>query len=252
MEYYGLIGKKLVHSFSKGYFSDKFKNSRIDAQYDLIEIQVIDEIAGIISDARYSGLNVTIPYKQQILPFLDELSPEAEIIGAVNTISFHRQGRFAKLKGWNTDAPAFESEILEFTASKPVKAIILGSGGAALAAESVFRKLGWDYLLTSRNKSSGNIITYQELPEALLKGFTLLINATPLGMYPDVESIPDIPWHLIDDKCLLFDMVYNPETTRFLAEGKKRGAAVRNGLGMLTKQAELAWNIWQSNKFQEK
>ncbi len=252
MEYYGLIGKKLVHSFSKGYFSDKFKNSRIDAQYDLIEIQVIDEIEEILSDSKYSGLNVTIPFKQQIIPFLDELSPEAEDIGAVNTISFSRDGKTFLRKGWNTDAPAFESEILEFTGNKPAQAIILGSGGAALAAESVFRNLGWDYLMASRNKSSGNIITYKDLPEVLLNGYALLVNATPLGMYPDVDSIPDIPWHLIDDKCLLFDMVYNPETTRFLAEGKKRGAAVRNGLGMLTKQAELAWKIWQSNKSQEK
>lgn len=252
MEYYGLIGKTLAHSFSKGYFSDKFKINGIDAQYNLIEIQTIDQIVDILSGTKYSGLNVTIPYKQLILPFLDELSPEAESIGAVNTISFIKNGDSYISKGWNTDAPAFKSEILEFTCNKTAKAIILGSGGAALAAESVFRNLGWDYLIASRKHSSGKFITYQQLPEILVSGYKLLVNATPLGMYPDIISIPDVPWNLIDDNFLLFDLVYNPETTRFLAEGKKRGASVRNGLGMLTKQAELAWSIWQSSKFHEK
>lgn len=252
MQRYGLIGKKLGHSFSKAYFTEKFAKSGILAVYDLFEIPDIPEIKQILNDKDIRGLNVTIPYKQAVISYLDTLSEEAIDIGAVNTISFGITNGLRLSKGWNTDAPAFMHELISFAGDFKGSALLLGSGGASAAAAYVLKKLGWNFITISRNPSGTNQLSYQDVDDSLIESHKLIINATPLGMYPDVSGIPEIPWVAVGEKHLLFDMVYNPEVTRFLQSGLERGAKVRNGLGMLTKQAELAWEIWQQNVNQVK
>lgn len=252
MQRYGLIGKKLGHSFSKAYFTEKFAKSGIAAVYDLFEIPDIPEIIQILNDKDIRGLNVTIPYKQAVISYLDTLSEEAIDIGAVNTISFGITNGLRHSKGWNTDAPAFMHELISFAGDFKGSALLLGSGGASAAAAYVLKKLGWNFITISRNPSGTNQLSYQDVDDALIESHKLIINATPLGMYPDVSGIPEIPWEAVGEKHLLFDMVYNPEVTSFLQSGLERGAKVRNGLGMLTKQAELAWEIWQQNVNQVK
>lgn len=252
MQRYGLVGKKLGHSFSKVYFTEKFALLGIPAVYDLFEIPEILEIKEILNDKDIRGLNVTIPYKQAVIPYLDSLSAEAKTIGAVNTISFGITNGLRHSKGWNTDAPAFMHELISFARDFKGSVLLLGSGGASAAAAYVLKKLGWNFITISRNPSGTNQLSYQDVDEALIESHKLIINATPLGMYPDVSGIPEIPWEAVGEKHLLFDMVYNPEVTRFLQSGLERGAKVRNGLGMLTKQAELAWEIWQQNVNQVK
>lgn len=252
MQRYGLIGKKLGHSFSNAYFTEKFAKSGIPAVYDLFEIPEIPEIRLILNDKDICGLNITIPYKQAVIPYLGSLSEEAKTIGAVNTISFGITNGLRHSKGWNTDAPAFLHELISFAGDFKGSALLLGSGGASAAAAYVLKKLGWDFITISRNPSGTDQLSYQEIDDALIESHKLIINATPLGMYPDVSGIPEITWEAVGEKHLLFDMVYNPEVTRFLQSGLERGAKVRNGLGMLTKQAELAWEIWQQNVNQVK
>lgn len=252
MQRYGLIGKKLGHSFSKAYFTEKFALLGIPAVYDLFEIPDIPAIREILDDKGIRGLNVTIPYKQAVISYLDSLSAEAKTIGAVNTISFGITNGLRHTKGWNTDAPAFMHELISFAGDFKGSALLFGSGGASAAAAYVLKKLGWDFITISRNPSGTNQLSYQDVDDALIESHKLIINATPLGMYPDVSGIPEIPWEAVGEKHLLFDMVYNPEVTRFLQSGLERGAKVRNGLGMLTKQAELAWEIWQQNVNQVK
>jgi shikimate dehydrogenase len=250
MQRYGLIGKKLGHSFSKAYFTEKFVRLGIPAVYDLLEIADISEILNVIKNHKPAGLNVTIPYKQAVIPYLDSLSEEAKAIGAVNTISFSATEGVIHTKGWNTDAPAFMQELSNFAGDFKGSALLLGTGGASAAAAYVLKKLGWDFVSVSRNPSSADQLSYQDLDAALIESHTLIINATPIGMYPDVSGIPEIPWEAVGEKHLLFDMVYNPEVTRFLQSGLERGAKVRNGLGMLTLQAELAWKTWQQSQHQ--
>jgi shikimate dehydrogenase len=245
MQRYGLIGKKLGHSFSKAYFTEKFVRLGIPAVYDLLEIADISEILNVIKNHKPAGLNVTIPYKQAVISYLDTLSEEAKAIGAVNTISFSATEGVIHTKGWNTDAPAFMQELSNFAGDFKGSALLLGTGGASAAAAYVLKKLGWDFVSVSRNPSSADQLSYQDLDAALIESHTLII-----GMYPDVSGIPEIPWEAVGEKHLLFDMVYNPEVTRFLQSGLERGAKVRNGLGMLTLQAELAWKTWQQSQHQ--
>ena len=245
MMHFGLIGKKLEHSFSKGYFTEKFARLNLDADYSLFELPEIAEFPDFIAARQLSGLNVTIPYKQSIIPFLDSLSEEAKVIGAVNTISFKTGEDHLQTKGWNTDAPALEKELYDFTPEYTGKVLLLGTGGAAAAAAYVLAKNDIAYTCVSRNPQNMGQVSYKELNEEIIKTHRLIINATPVGMFPDVDAIPDLPWQWIGNDHLLFDMVYNPEVTRFLQKGAKQGAKVRNGLGMLHTQAELAWEIWQ-------
>ena len=245
MMHFGLIGKNLKHSFSKEYFSRKFARLTLDADYSLFELSEIDEFPKFIAAHQLSGVNVTIPYKQTIIPFLDSLSEEAKAIGAVNTISFQTVEGQMLTKGWNTDAPALKKELQDFASGFEGKVLLLGTGGAAAAAAYVLSKNNISYICVSRNPQSDEQLDYKELNEEIISTHRLIINATPVGMYPLVDAIPDLPWQWIGSNHMLFDMVYNPEVTRFLQKGAEQGAKVRNGLGMLHTQAEFAWEIWQ-------
>lgn len=243
---YGLIGYPLSHSFSKKYFTDKFLANDIEAIYELFPLGNIEEFHQLLNQhTDLKGLNVTIPYKKQIIEWLDELSDEARLINAVNTIKISRQNNRFFLKGYNTDAPAFESELLDFAGSTPGNALILGTGGASAAVAFILHKLNWKFRFVSRNPLQNNVISYQSIDEDLIRHTKLIINTTPVGMHPKQDAFPDLPYHTLTDMNLLFDLVYNPELTSFLKKGQLQGTKTRNGLGMLYKQAELAWSIWQ-------
>lgn len=243
---YGLIGFPLGHSFSKGYFSDKFANESINAVYDLFPIESINLLPQLLKDNHdIKGLNVTIPYKQQVVRFLDSISDEAARINAVNVIKVCKQSDELILEGYNTDAPAFESELVDFAGVYPSNALVLGTGGASAAVAYALEQSGWEYKFVSRSPGRLNTICYQDLNEGLMAQTKLIINTTPLGMYPQISGCPPIPYNMVGADHLFFDLVYNPAETTFLANGKKFGAKTRNGLGMLHKQAELAWELWQ-------
>lgn len=243
---YGLIGYPLSHSFSKKYFTEKFRSDPVDAVYELFPLKSMDEFKPLLEQfTDLIGLNVTIPYKKLVMEMLDEISDEALLINAVNTIKISHQDNKLHLKGFNTDAPAFESELIEFAGIRPGKALVLGTGGASSAVAFVLNKLNWQFKFVSRHPSTDNTIGYQSIDEELVSQTRLIINTTPVGMYPNLNESPLIPYHALSDQNLLFDLVYNPELTDFLRKGQLKGAGIRNGLGMLHKQAALAWNIWQ-------
>jgi shikimate dehydrogenase len=242
---YGLIGFPLTHSFSKRYFTEKFKREKINAKYFLFEIEKIDEVEKIIQKEKVKGLNVTIPYKEQIIPFVDELDETAKEVGAVNVLKITHEGKSTYLYGYNTDVIGFEKSIKPHLKPHHTKALILGSGGASKAIEYVLCKLGIEITRVSRAEKAG-FITYESLDKEIINKNTIIINATPLGTFPDVETCPDIPYQYITDKHLLFDVVYNPDETLFLKKGKAQGADTINGEKMLVEQAEAAWRIWMS------
>lgn len=241
---FGLIGYPLSHSFSKKYFTEKYITESIDnCFYELFPLEKIDHFPKLLKDhPNFSGINVTIPYKEAVLPFLHELDEEAAAVGAVNTIAF----KDGKLKGFNTDIYGFEislSKLIESREQRPEKALILGTGGAAKAVAYVLGKLKIEFKYVSRKKDKGNI-TYQDLDEKKLTDHRLIINTTPLGMSPNINNLPLIPYHFIGKEHFLFDLVYNPAETAFLKKGNNVGAATSNGLEMLFLQAEKAWEIW--------
>ncbi|MHC1774532.1 MAG: shikimate dehydrogenase [Lentimicrobium sp.] len=245
---YGLTGFPLGHSFSKKYFTEKFAKESIDAEYDLFPLTDIHSLKQLIkTEPLLRGLNVTIPYKKTVVEYLDSISPEAQAIGAVNTIDIQREGDKILLTGWNTDAPAFESEILDFTGNQQGNALVTGNGGAANAACFVLKKLGWKIRQVVRKPAAEleNALLYSHLSKEIMNNTDLIVNATPLGMFPDTHRIPEIPVEFLSSRHFIFDMVYNPEVTRLMEAGSQRGAEIRNGLGMLYKQADLAWDIWQ-------
>lgn len=248
---YGLIGYPLGHSFSKAYFTQKFKSEHIQAAYDLYPITEIDQFLPLIKKLpELRGLNVTIPYKKQIIPFLDTISDEAFSINAVNTISVIRIDELLILSGCNTDAPAFEEQLISFTGGTiPSEALIIGTGGAAAAVAFVLNKLHCSYKFVSRHPDAEDQISYDMVTAERVSHTPLIINATPQGMFPHVDAAPSLPYDALTGNHLLFDLVYNPAETQFMALGKQHGAKVCNGLGMLHKQAELSWNIWQSDFF---
>jgi shikimate dehydrogenase len=241
MRLFGLIGYPLSHSFSKRYFSQKFETEKIDAQYENYPLKSIDEFPGLISNHNLSGINVTIPYKQEVIQYLDSMSDEAEKIGAVNTI----QIREGKLIGNNTDCYGFQQSLIPFLKPTHKHALVLGTGGASKAVVFVLDKLGIEWKYVSRTKIE-NGLTYQEVNKDVIKKHCLIINTTPLGMYPNIEESPAIDYEAIGDNHLLYDLVYNPEETLFLQKGKEKGATIKNGLEMLHLQAEKAWEIWNS------
>ncbi|HLN53061.1 MAG TPA: shikimate dehydrogenase [Lentimicrobium sp.] len=246
---YGLVGFPLSHSFSKRYFSDKFLKESIEGVYELFPITSIDGIYGILNSYNdLKGLNVTIPYKQQIIPLLNSLSPEANQIGAVNTVKVVYHHNKPELIGYNTDAPAFEGELLKFMKNLPDKALVLGTGGASAAVVYVLKKLGIQFKFVSRKPRQPQAISYEEVTKDVIVGTRLIINCTPLGMAPNFSTFPGIPYEYLSSEHYLFDLVYNPEETEFLKKGKQQKAHVINGLGMLHSQAELSWNIWQDDK----
>jgi len=243
MRFFGLIGYPLGHSFSKKYFTEKFDKEGINARYDLYELREIDEFAGLKNMTDLCGLNVTIPYKQQIIPFLDELDPVAAEIGAVNVIKFIRLNNELKLKGYNSDAVGFMQSIQPYLRPHHRKALILGTGGASKAIDYSLRMMGVETKFVSRSPVNRQF-SYQDLNEDILTEYHVIINASPVGTFPHVDSCPDIPYRFLASGHLLFDAVYNPAETLFLRKGKAQGASVLNGEGMLIGQAEAAWKIW--------
>lgn len=239
MRHFGLIGYPLSHSFSPAYFNEKFSKAGIKAEYSAYPLQDISEFDNLIRSKSFSGLNVTIPYKQKIIPLLDDLDPTALETGAVNVIKFNNNRSI----GYNTDVFGFEKSLTEFLAGANItKALVLGTGGSSMAVTAALEKLNIVYDRVSRDKTRG--ITYGELTPTLIQNYNLVINTTPLGMAPDTGRKPDIPYDALDKNYFLFDLIYNPENTLFLTEGLRRGTKVKNGFDMLIYQAEKAWEIW--------
>ena len=248
MKTYGLIGFPLEHSFSKNYFSKKFIELNLSEQvYENFPLQDLKQFSDLIkNNSDLIGLNITIPYKQSILSYLDEMSDEAKEIGAVNTIKIIRNSGTIHLKGFNTDVYGFSLSLKPFLKNIHQRALILGNGGAAQAVKFVLKNLGIDFIQVSRT-SAKNTITYDQLNEYILKSHLLIVNTTPLGMSPNVETFPDLPYHYLTEDHLLYDLVYNPEKTIFLKRGEEKGALCLNGMSMLKLQAEKSWEIWNSN-----
>ena len=242
MKRFGLIGKSLSHSFSRAYFEEKFRTSPIDASYENFELNSIEEVQTVFKIPELIGLNVTVPYKEAILPYLDDIDPTADLVGAVNTISL-KEGR---TKGFNTDVIGFENSLKPFLEHGMERALILGTGGAAKAVAFVLRKIGLEVLFVSRAPSGENQIDYETCNTNAVKWHRLIVNTTPLGTHPNMEQKPPIAYEGLTEKHLLYDLVYNPEETAFLKEGKLRGAKTINGLSMLKIQAEKSWEIWNS------
>ncbi len=250
---FGLIGLTLKHSFSKVYFTEKFEKLGISKsnEYHLFELSNINEFPDLVNKygSKLKGLNVTIPYKQAIMPFLDEIDAAAQKIGAVNTIKIISalEGKKIKLKGYNTDYWGFRWSLekwAEFNEIKPKKALVLGKGGAAKAVIVALNDLEIEVQIVSRKKEA-DTITYEELSQEILDNHLLIVNTTPLGMYPNTETYPEIPFQFLNQNHLLYDLVYNPLETEFLKKGTVKGIkSVHYGLEMLHGQAEKAWEIW--------
>ncbi|MFN6943728.1 MAG: shikimate dehydrogenase family protein [Cytophagaceae bacterium] len=245
MRLFGLIGYPLTHSFSKKYFTEKFDKENItDARYELFELKDISEFPEVLkNNPDLCGLNVTIPYKEAIIPYLDELDEPVKNINAVNVIKVEK-GKI--LKGYNSDYYGFKVSLLKLIqkVDPRYKSLILGSGGASKAVCAALDDLGIPYLTVSRKADKG--ITYSDIDESLIRDYQIIINTTPLGMYPKTDSCPDIPYNFLTSDHYLFDLVYNPEETLFMQRGKAAGAQTKNGLEMLYLQAEKAWEIWNS------
>lgn len=259
MKQYGLIGFPLTHSFSKKYFTEKFqKEERVDCSYELFPLPHLSDLPEFIkANPALCGLNVTVPHKIGVMYYLDKIDAAAKEIDAVNCIKvvnhqpvedfFSGELSFMKvrLEGYNTDAFAFEASLKPLLKKHHQKALILGNGGAARAVIYVLNKLNIAYKIVSR-RAIGKQLKYEQLNQDVINERLLIINTTPLGTYPDVETCPDIPYDFITSKHLLYDLVYNPEETEFLKRGKSRGASVKNGMEMLRLQAEKSWEIWNS------
>lgn len=241
MKLYGLIGKPLTHSFSKGYFSQKFAEEGIvDCRYENFELPHINELPRLLqSHPQLCGLNVTIPYKEMVLPFLDQKNEIVETIGACNCIKIEA----GKWVGFNTDVAGFKNSIAPQLKPHHKKALVFGSGGASKAVEYALGELGIECTIVSR-KDSENSLGYEAIDDSILKENKLLINTTPLGMYPNVDDDPPIPYEYLTPDHFLYDVIYNPVMTRFLAKGEERGAQICNGHQMLLLQAEESWRIW--------
>ena len=237
MRHYGLIGAHLSHSFSKNFFTVKFANEGIDADYSLIEIDDISTMDKVIAERELSGFNVTIPYKESIIPYLDELSAEAEAVGAVNCVVV-KNGR--KI-GYNTDITGIEATIEWLDRSN---VLILGTGGASKAVQYVCRKHDIPYSVVSRDKARGDY-TYTDITAEIITRHKLIINATPIGMSPNVEDAPTLPYNAITDNHSVFDLIYNPAKSQLLSRAEERGATTMNGMLMLQTQAIASWHIWQ-------
>ncbi len=237
---FGLVGKNISYSFSKGYFTSKFNDLGLgNHSYDNFDLQDIQQFKELIKDQGLKGLNVTIPYKEKVIPYLDAMDEQAASIGAVNTIKITNYGT----KGYNTDAYGFEQSLLPYLRGYHKKALILGTGGAAKAIAYVLDKLGIDYCSVSR-KPKRFQIGYEDITQDLLTTYKVLINCSPVGTFPNIKDKPALPYAFIGKQHLLYDLIYNPEKTAFLNAGEKRGATSINGLDMLKFQAEKAWEIW--------
>jgi shikimate dehydrogenase len=241
---FGLIGASLKHSFSKQYFTEKFEKESIKAHYELFELQQIQDLTHLLQQhSNIEGLNVTIPYKESVMSLLDELDSSAQAAQAVNVIKIKN----GKKIGYNSDMYGFEVALLEMlNGSKPQNALILGTGGASKAVAAVLKKQSISYQFVSRNAQE-HILSYEQLDTTTLQNAQLIVNTTPLGMYPNINAMPPIPYEALTTEHFLFDLVYNPTETAFMQQGLKKGCQVKNGLQMLYLQAEKAWQIWNNS-----
>ncbi len=242
MKRFGLIGKKLGHSFSAKYFAEKFeREGLLECDYSLYELPEIECVKEFMLTPDLVGFNVTIPYKQQIIPYLDTLDAQAREVGAVNCVKIERDGRRV---GYNTDVDGIRLSLDKLLGGEKVSAaLILGTGGASQAVQYVLRERGVDYKVVSRDKGKADL-TYDELTQDVMATHRLIINASPVGMYPACDNAPNIPYAMLSGSHYLFDLVYNPLTTRFMELGAEQGAATLSGIDMLYAQAESAWEIW--------
>lgn len=241
MKLFGLIGHPVSHSFSKKYFTEKFAKEKIeDCSYELYDLPDIQKLPSLIKENKeLKGINVTIPHKQAVIPFLDEIDPSAQKIGAVNVIKVEGN----QLKGFNSDYYGFQQSLIKQIGDLRPSALILGTGGASKAIGVALENLGITYKYVSRTKKD-NAFTYTELDNEKLEEYKLIINTTPLGTSPNTEAAPDIPYEFLSSSHFLYDLVYNPSETLFMKKGKEKGASVKNGLEMLVLQAEKSWEIW--------
>lgn len=248
MRKFGLIGYPLGHSFSKKYFTGKFEKEKIaNCSYDNYPLTSLTQFHKLISDnTDLCGLNVTIPYKSEIIKYIDCTDTEANEIGAVNVLKIKRSGNEIKICGFNSDVTGIRETLSPYLNYKVKNALVLGTGGSSLAVCFVLKKLGINILQVSRNQKPG-IVSYKDINSGLLAEYELIVNTTPLGMFPDIESIPDINYSLLSEKQILFDLVYNPELTSFLRMGKERGCKTISGIKMLWSQAERSWEIWNDD-----
>ena len=247
MDKYGLIGYPLGHSFSIGYFNEKFQNECIDATYENFEIPSIENLTEILdSNPELKGLNVTIPYKEKVISYLDSISPEARAIGAVNVIKVNHKGNKTELKGYNSDVIGFTQSIEPLLERYHKKALVLGTGGASKAIIFSLKSLGIETLTVSRYERRG-CVRYEDITPEMIKEYNVIVNCTPCGMYPQTDDCPNLPYEAMDSHALLYDLIYNPDETLFLKKGKAQGATVKNGLEMLLLQAFASWNFWNSD-----
>ena len=245
MDQYGLIGFPLGHSFSRSYFNERFRKERINAEYLNFEIPTIENFPDILkSNPSLKGLNVTIPYKEKIIPYLDELSIEASSIKAVNVIKIRKNNYKTELIGHNTDVIGFTQSLKPLLKPHHTKALVLGTGGASKAVCHGLNLLGIDYQYVSRHESE-TAISYEQLTPQIMAEHEVIVNCTPIGMYPHTEECPNIPYEQLTPNHLLFDLIYNPDVTLFMQKGIQQGAIAKNGLEMLKLQAIAAWEIWQ-------
>ena len=249
MDKYGLIGYPLGHSFSISYFNQRFADEGIDATYENFEIPTIDELPEIIArNPELRGLNVTIPYKEKVIPFLDSISPEARAIGAVNVIRVVHQKNKTLLKGYNSDVIGFTQSIESMLDPKwHKKALILGTGGASKAINYGLKSLGLETVFVSRYERP-DTIQYDKITPEVIKEYNVIVNCTPMGMYPHTDECPQLPYEAMDSHTILYDLIYNPDQTLFMRMGAKYGAEVKNGLEMLLLQAFASWEFWHNDE----
>jgi shikimate dehydrogenase len=248
MRKYGLIGYPLGHSFSADYFAEKFISESIsDCSYENYPLETIDKFSGLISEnPDILGLNVTIPYKTEIIKYVDHKEPSVEEIGAVNVLKIRRSGNKVEIYGFNSDVAGINESLLPYITEHLSNALILGTGGSSKAVAYILKNAGINFTFVSRTNKK-DCITYNEITNGMLLKTELIVNTTPLGMFPDISSMPDINYNLLNEKHILFDLVYNPEITSFLRKGKERGCRIITGLKMLFAQAERSWEIWNDD-----
>ncbi|MBI1837968.1 MAG: shikimate dehydrogenase [Flavobacteriia bacterium] len=242
MRKFGLLGKTLSHSFSKTFFTEFFSKEKIDGEYNNYELATVNEVESLFNSNEIEGLNVTIPYKVQIIDFLDEISDEAQSIGAVNVIQFKGNQKI----GHNTDAYGFHQMIKPFLTNKHERALVLGTGGASKAVTYIFKSLGVDVISISRKPQGNKQYSYEDINDLMLNACKVIVNCTPVGTFPDINVVLDFPFQFLTKEHLVIDLIYNPSETEFLRNSKKNGATVLNGEAMLKHQALKAWEIWNS------